>query len=195
MKRSFVFITIPAALVVIIGVVLVLTNATGQSATSQSAAAVAEISFSFTRQSGSASNQFAVWIEDTQGRHVKTVFATNYTANGGWRLRETSIPQWVKQSGLANMTRAQIDALSGATPRNGNLTYQWDGTDSGNVVLPPGDYVIILEATLRWANQVYYSAPIRLGQGPATPEVTVEYIGNPGAEQSMIRDVTVKTLR
>jgi hypothetical protein len=157
--------------------------------------AAAELSFSFTRQSGSASNQFAVWIEDPQGRHVKTLYATRYTANGGWQRRETSIPLWVKQSGLANMDRAQIDSLTGATPRNGTLTYRWDGTDSRNTALPPGDYVIYLEGTLRWQNQVLYRATIRLGQGPATPAVTTEYTGTPGAEQGMISAVVVRTLR
>jgi hypothetical protein len=160
----------------------------------QSGAAV-ELSFSFTRQSGSASNQFAVWIEDAQGRHVKTLYATRYTANGGWQRRATSIPQWVKQSGLANMDKAQIDSLTGATPRTGTLTYRWDGTDSRNTALPSGDYVIYLEGTLRWENQVLYRAPIRLGQGAATPIVTTEYTGTPGAEQGMISAVTVRTLR
>ena len=158
--------------------------------------AVAEMSFSFTRQSGTASNQFAVWIEDAQGRYVKTLYATRFTADGGWKRRETSIPLWVSQSGLAGMIKPEIDSLTGATPRTGTLVYRWDGTDSRNTTLPHGDYVIFLEGTLRGANQVIYRAAIRPGQGPATPEVTVEYIGSPpGNERSMISAVTVRTLR
>jgi hypothetical protein len=157
--------------------------------------AAAELSFSFTRQSGSASNQFAVWIEDSQGHYIKTLYATRYTANGGWQRRASSIPLWVKQSGLGNMNRAQIDSLTGATPRTGTLSYRWDGTDSQNIALPPGDYIIHLEGTLRWENQVLYRATILLGQGPATPSVTTEYTGTPGTEQGMISAVVVRTLR
>ena len=157
--------------------------------------AAAELSFSFTRLSGSASNQFAVWVEDSQGQHIKTLYATKYTANGGWKRRETSIPIWVKKSGLANLTNAQIDAITGATPKTGTLTYTWDGSDSSGAVVPTGDYFIFLEGTLRWENQVLYRAPIRLGKGAATAEVNVEYKGDAGADRNMIGDVKAKTLR
>jgi hypothetical protein len=112
--------------------------------------AVAELSFSYTRLSGSASNQFAVWVEDSQGRYIKTLYATKYTAIGGWKRRETSIPVWVKKSGLSNLTNAQIDAITGATPRTGALTYAWDGTDSSGAFVSPGNYILFLEGTLRW---------------------------------------------
>jgi hypothetical protein len=173
---------------------MLLTVFTVVDVTAQSSAAV-ELTFFFTRQNGSASNQYAVWIEDAQGNHVKTLYATRYTANGGWQRRASSIPIWVKQSGLSSMDKAQIDSLTGATPRTGALTYRWDGTDSRNRALPSGNYVIYLEGTLRWENQVLYYAPFRLGQGQAIPIVTVEYTGTPGAEQGMISDVAVKTLR
>jgi len=171
---------------------LVLTSIAAQQ--SQQAAAV-ELTFSFTRQSGSASNQFAVWIEDSQGQLIKTLYATRYTANGGWRVRPSSIPVWVRKSGLSALTRTQVDAITGATPRAGALTYTWDGTDSRGASVPAGNYVIFLEGTLRWENQVLYRAPIRLGQGAAVPEVSVEYTGDPGAERVMIANVRVRTLR
>jgi len=163
-----------------------------QQRTSQPAA---ELSFSFTRLSGSASNQFAVWVEDSQGRYIKTLYATRYTANGGWKRRETSIPIWVKKSGLSNLTNAQIDALTGATPRTGALTYTWDGTDSSGAAVQAGDYFLFLEGTLRWENQVLYRAPIRLGRGAASAEVSVEYTGDAGADRAMIADVKARTLR
>ena len=157
--------------------------------------AAVELSFSFTRQTGPASNQFAVWVEDSRGLCIKTLYATRYTANGGWKRRETSIPQWVKQSGLSGMTKPQVDALTGATPKTGTLTYRWDGMDNQGATLPPGDYVICLEGTLRWQNQVLYRIPVRIGQGPAVPEVNVAYIGDPGAERMMISAVTARVLR
>ena len=157
--------------------------------------AAVELSFTYTKQSGSGSNQFAVWIEDSQGDHVKTLYATRFTANGGWKRRATSIPQWVKQSGLSGMTQSQIDAFSGATPKAGNLTYRWDGTNSRGTALPPGEYVIFLEGTLRGESQVLYRAPVQIGQGSGPAEVVVEYTGTAAAEREMISAVTVRVLR
>jgi hypothetical protein len=167
-------------------------NSSQQTNQGQSAA---ELSFSFTRLSGSASNQFAVWVEDAQGKFIKTLYATKYTANGGWKRRETSIPIWVGKSGLSGLTASQIDAVTGATPRTGILTYTWDGTDSRGAPVSAGNYFLFLEGTLRWDNQVLYSAPIRLGSGAAAPDVSVEYKGDAGSDRSMIDNVKVRTLR
>jgi hypothetical protein len=136
-----------------------------------------------------------VWVEESQGRYIKTLYATKYSATGGWKKRETSIPVWVKKSGLSNLSNTQIDAITGATPRTGALTYAWDGTDSNGSVVSPGNYILFLEGTLRWGNQVLYRAPIRLGQGASASEVTVEYSGDAGADHSMIADVKARTIR
>ena len=125
----------------VIATVVILSCLSAQQVVSQAAA---ELTFSLTRQSGPASNQFAVWVEDAQGQYVKTIYATRYTANGGWKQRASSIPLWVKRSGLSAMTSEQVDALTGATPQTGTLTYTWDGTDSKGVAVSTGNYVIIL---------------------------------------------------
>jgi len=165
--------------------------------TTVTVAPAAEISFSFTRQSGAASNQYAIWIEDAQGQYVKTIFATRWTASGGFKNRPTSIPLWVKQSKLNAMPKTQIDAVSGATPSTRTVTYTWDGTDHHGSAAADGDYVLILEGTLRWENQAYYRAPIALGQGAAAATVSVEYTGgrDTNAERAMFRDVKVRVLR
>jgi len=168
---------------------------TGTAAQQDGQSAAAELSFTYTKQRGFASNQYAIWVEDAEGRHIKTIFATGWTANGGWKRRPASIPVWVKQSGLSALTKAQIDVFSGATPGTGSFTYTWDGTDSRDTLLPAGDYMIILEGTLRGENQVYYRAPISLGQGIATPQISVEYKGKSLAERSMIGDVKVRVFR
>ena len=49
------------------------------------------ISFNFERQSGWASNQFAIWIEDMDGNYINTLYATAWTANGGYASRPDSI--------------------------------------------------------------------------------------------------------
>jgi hypothetical protein len=154
-----------------------------------------ELTFTFTRQSGHASNQFAVWIEDANGQHVKTIYATRFTANGGWRRRSDSIPNWVRQSDISNMTRVQTDAISGATPRTGIQNFIWDGTDSRGLTVPFGEYILFLEGTLRWENQVIYRVPIQFGGGAELAEVIVEYSGDFIAERSMIDNVMVQVFR
>ncbi|MCL2210087.1 MAG: DUF2271 domain-containing protein [Treponema sp.] len=185
---------------ILILTVLVLTGTLAQNALAQNVSPknAAEITFSFTRQSGSASNQFAVWIEDSSGQYVKTLYATRWTANGGWQRRSTAVPLWVKQFNLSEKPNEMLDVVSGATPRTGTLKYTWDGTNSRGAAVPAGDYVLILEGTIRWENLVYYRAPIRLGQGAANANVSVEYVSgdrDSDAERSMIGDVKVMVLR
>jgi hypothetical protein len=184
MKRQVFFLILLTALII---------NSTAQQAAAQQAAA--EITFNFTRQGGSASNQFAVWIEDPAGRYIKTLFVTQWTAKGGWKTREASIPLWVKKSNLSNMAKTQVDAVSGATPRTGTFTYTWDGADNSSRLVPAGDYVIILEGTLRWENQVVCRAPIRIGGGSEHVNINIEYSGDSASERIMISDIKVRTLR
>jgi hypothetical protein len=149
-----------------------------------------EVSFVYNKQGGFASNQFAVWIEDAQGRYVKTLYATKFTATGGWKKRELSIPLWVKQSGPGGMNKSQIDALTGSTPRGGNLRYVWDGTNQAGLAAAAGGYRVFVEATLRDENRVLYTADITLGEsGAVTPPP--RYFGNGAAERGMIDRVTV----
>ena len=155
----------------------------------------AEVSLAFTRQRGVASNQFAVWVENEQGQYIRTLYATRWTANGGWRRRPTSIPVWVSRSALSEKSREQVDAVSGATGQTGNRIFVWDGADSNGNPVPPGNYVIFVEGTLRWDNQALYRAPFVLGQGTAQAEVSVEYRGDSTAERSMLSNVRVRVLR
>jgi len=149
-----------------------------------------EVSFDFNRQGGIASNQFAVWIEDAQGRYVRTLYATRFTADGGWRRRESSLPQWVRQSGLAGRSRAHIDALTGPTPGAGTLSYTWDGRDYAGRQAPPGEYRVLVEASLRWENRVVHTATITLG-GTGRVVATPEFFGERPQERGMIGPVTV----
>jgi len=187
-------------LFVLILTTLTLTGCTGTNQTRQTAVALQqnkalELSFNFTRQSGHATNQFAVWIEDANGRHIKTIYATRFTANGGWRRRPDAIPNWVRQSNISSMTKDQIDVVSSATPRTGTQNFIWDGTDSNGIIVPDGNYTLFLEGTLRWENQVIYRAPIKLGGGTALTEASVEYSGDFITERSMIDNVIVQVFR
>ena len=160
----------------------------------QSSGSAVEISFSYNRMSGFSSNQFAVWIEEGNGKFVRTLFATKFTASGGWAKRAFSLPQWVGKSGLSGLNKKDVDAFSGATPRAGALSYRWDGTDSNGVRMAPGDYRIFLEATLREDSRVLYSASFTLGSGTGNPteaDIRSVYFGGRTFERTMIENVKV----
>lgn len=80
---------------------------------------ILEISFDFARGTTPASSQFAVWIEDSSGNLVKTLYVTNFTANGGYAKRKESIPTWVSKAKPSVLPEAELDAISGATPQAG----------------------------------------------------------------------------
>jgi hypothetical protein len=163
----------------------------GQEAT-QAAAAFSprvEITFVYQRQSGKASNQFAVWIEDAAGQYVKTLYVTRFTAKGGWKRRPQSLPRWVKTSQLAAITSQEVDAFSGATPLSGQLAYAWDCRDAGGMPVPPGTYRYLVEANLRWTGTVLYRGTIAVG-GPAQRSVaTRTFSGEAMPEREMITAV------
>ncbi|MDO4181013.1 MAG: DUF2271 domain-containing protein [Bacteroidales bacterium] len=121
-----------------------------------------EISFRFHR-GGIASSQYAIWIEDETGRLVRTLYATSFTAKGGYEYREDAVPVWVSKAKPQTMTAAQVDAITGATPRNGVLTYRWDGTDDKGNRVPSGNYKFFVEGTLYWKSRVLYSGELIWG--------------------------------
>lgn len=74
--------------------------------------------------------QFAIWIEDTSGNYLSTVFVTNKIATEGWQAnkgnrRKESLPHWchqrnvVSNDGLLLPTKQQppTDGITGATPK------------------------------------------------------------------------------
>jgi len=132
------------------------------------------VGFDFVRQSGHASNQFAVWIEDLEGNYVKTLYATRYTVNGGYRDRPDSIAVWVERVGLAGMT--DVDTITGPTPQTGRLAYAWDLTDSEGEAVPAGTYVFMVEGTLRWKNRVLYAGEIMIGAEGMSAEAEAEFV-------------------
>jgi hypothetical protein len=74
--------------------------------------------------------QFAIWLEDTSGNYLSTVFVTHKIAVEGWQAnkgnrRKESLPYWchqrgiVYEDGLLLPTKEQplTDAITGATPK------------------------------------------------------------------------------
>ena len=135
------------------------------------------ITFDYEKISGTASNQFAVWIEDMNGNYINTVYATQWTANGGYKDRPDSIALWVEKSGIASMPDYYVDAVAGATPKvSGRQSYAWNLKDINGNTVSPGEYKFFVEGTLRWKNYVLYSGVITIGDVPVTVQADVEFV-------------------
>lgn len=150
-----------------------------------------KISIDFNRSSTPASNQYAVWIEDMGGNVVKTLFVTNFTSNGGYAVREDSIPTWVAHAKPSDMDKTRIDAITGATPSTGTHSYIWDGTnDDGNIVAD-GTYMFYVEGTLYWSSIVRYEGTVSMGDTESsTLDVKAVYTEDTEQNRNMLSNVT-----
>ena len=77
--------------------------------------------------------------------------------------REDALPVWVSKAKPKTLSSEQIDAITGATPRNGVVTYQWDGTDDEGNRVPQGTYTFFIEGTLYWKSRVVYTGKLDWG--------------------------------
>lgn len=137
-----------------------------------------EVSFEYERQGGAGSNQYAVWIEDAEGNIVKTLAVTKYTSTGGWRLRKTSLSHWRKAADPLHMSEEEIDAVSGATPKeSGTYRVVWDFTDDDGNPVPDGEYRCRLEAALFFSSYALYDGTFTTGDEPVViyPEPQYSY--------------------
>lgn len=160
------------------------------------------ITFDYEKQSGYASNQFAVWIENGEGELIRTLYATRFTAKGGYQNRPDAIPTWVKKADLQSMQAAEVDVITGATPKSEQQAFIWDLKDHKGDKVPNGEYTFFVEGSLRWKNRVIFSGVISVGDEPVTVQADAEYIyeasddqpalagGSP--ENAMISGVTVE---
>ena len=188
--------------IITILLLILLTSATSRAASSNGIAAKAktlEVTFNYNRQNGPGSNQYAVWIEDEQGRVVKTLFVTSFTTKGrprpgeairrGYTFRPTCVPSWVKAVKAEERTDAELDAYTGATPQSGTQTFTWDLTDQAGKRVKKGNYTLRIEATLINDRIVTYTGLVRVGSKPSDVPLTQSLAGNDTSHDTMITDV------
>lgn len=149
-----------------------------------------EMSISFHKQMRASSNQFAVWLENTEGEIVRTFFVTEFTANGGYIKREDSLPLWTEKSNVKEMESNQVDAIANATPKTGDLKYAWDCVDDKGEILPNGEYNFFVEGTIFKKGRVVYSGMITIGDTAQTVVATPEYMTEKSKNSDMISNVT-----
>lgn len=124
--------------------------------------------------SGIASNQIAAWVQDEEGRLVKTIYVSDFTAHGrGYRHRTESLSHWVSAANPESLSDSEIDNVSSATPQAGKQSYIWDLTDESGKRVSRGTYCIFLEGTLFWESNVVYTCVLDLNED-VPGEMTVQ---------------------
>ncbi len=165
------------------------------SAQRSSKASAVELSFNYQKQSGAGSNQWAVWIENSEGKVVRTLTVTSFTSKGrggrrGYTFRPTCVPTWVKNAKAEEMTDEQIDAVTGATPsQSGIQTYTWDFKDANGKDVPTGDYKICFEATLYFNSILLYSGTFSTKDKAGEIKLTSTLTEEDEAHKNMITQV------
>ena len=152
------------------------------------------VSFLFTRMNTHASNQLAIWVEDEQGVIVRTLLATNFTARRrGYRNRENALSHWVEVFDPDSKTDEEVDAVSSATPSEGQLSYDWDLTDDEGNRVPDGVYCLKFEGTLFWESNILFTALIDTTDfTTGEQDVSMERSQPDNAEnETMIQDVVI----
>ena len=148
-----------------------------------------EITVSYERQSGSGSNQYAIWIENAQGELVKTIFVTKFTAQGGYSFRPDCTPTWVNKANPASKSEQEIDAFSGATPQTGNHTYTWNLTDDKGNKVTTGEYTFYVEGTYLGKGKVLFKSVISVGDKTISVEPQPEFSSDETKNKGMITSV------
>ena len=159
-----------------------------------------ELSFNYQKQSGAGSNQYAVWIENSEGKVVRTLYVSKFTTQGramggqqrrrGYTFRPTCVPTWVKNAKAEEMTDEQIDAVTGATPaQSGVQTFTWDFKDADGKAVPAGNYKIFLEATLYFNSIVLYSGSFSTSEKAGAISLTSKLTEEDEQHKNMITEV------
>ena len=150
-----------------------------------------ELSFTYTKQRLVASSQYAFWIEDMEGNYINTVYVTQWTANGGFSYRPHSIPQWVSAAQPSGKSDAQIDAISGATPRNGDYLVIWDFTDKSGNPVSGTQFRYFFEGTMNNNDDVLYSGTITVDTNAWTETPVPVYTIQDSVYKNMLSNVSI----
>ncbi|MFH0757982.1 MAG: DUF2271 domain-containing protein [Bacteroidota bacterium] len=134
------------------------------------------------------SNCMAIWIEKPDGTYVKTLYASDWLAYGGYTLQGVC-PDWVEKSDWANNTVELPNAISGATPGFGpqSMTFKWNKKD-----FPPGSYIYRIEIHLTADYNEIYWGEIEIGGASSEGNTRVMYVPEKHEEiAGLLSDVVV----
>lgn len=150
-----------------------------------------ELVFSFqidNKEKVNPSYCMAIWLESLDGNYVKTLYASDWLAYGGYTV-EGVCPIWVEKSNWATNADELPDAISGATPVVGarEMRFQWNKKE-----LPAGRYIYKIEVHLAADFNEIYSGEIEFGKASSRSEAKVDYFPKKHEEiAELLSDVVV----
>jgi hypothetical protein len=109
--------------------------------------------------------QMALWVEDAQGRYVRTLYVSRWEAAAGHA--RNILPQWVDASKEARSAdgAANVDAVTSATLKAGEtpVLFTWDLKDWKGETVVPGEYLARLQCdgkrgVITWTGRVAVAA-------------------------------------
>ncbi len=122
--------------------------------TPSASAGTPEVKITYTRSAVGRNARTAVWIEDSSGRYIKTLYRS---VGGTINPFPVHLLKWEKAAG--KISDNQPDAYTGATYSGGSsgstYTFTWDCRNSFGSLVPDGEYVYKVE------NARYYAPPLR----------------------------------
>ena len=151
-----------------------------------------DITFNYGKQQGMGSNQFAVWIEDANGKYIKTLGVTKLVATKGYKTREMALVNWVKKAKRSDLTDKQVEAITTATPSTGKQKYEWDCTDAKGNPVVAGEYSYVVEATRYMEDYDLFSGKILVGSKTVTSKAAIKVFGDAEKNKNMITDVSAE---
>lgn len=150
------------------------------------------VSLNFTHGNTIASNQYAVWIEDNDGNFVRTLFVTRFTGEGGYKRRADSCPTWVSKAKPQDASEEEVDAVTGATPSNGEHSYTWDGKDPRGNYVANGTYKVFVEGTLYWSSRVLYQGSFNYGGQEQSFTLNPTFTSDDDTNRNMLTEVAAE---
>ncbi|MCK9484586.1 MAG: DUF2271 domain-containing protein [Candidatus Marinimicrobia bacterium] len=102
--------------------------------------------------------QTAVWIEDSKGNFVKTVYISGFSAFA--KEKQINLPRWSRSSAYKD-----VDGVTGASIDLGQHIYVWDLKNSAGKTVKAGEYVAKVEVAY-WPSMQYQAVavPITIGK-------------------------------
>ena len=121
------------------------------------------LDFTLSTPPGGKHPYVAIWIEDAEGKPVRTV---TFWANKPKYYRD--MRAWWK---IGEKAPALVNAVTRATRTRGHHAVVWDGLDDAGKPLPSGTYTVNLEVAREHGGHDHTSAKINCGPQPAQAEL------------------------
>lgn len=115
--------------------------------------------------------QTVIWLEDTEGYFVRSLFVSAWLAYGGYSHSEVC-PEWNSRADWKNVDQEQFDSVTRATPDWGAQTIEQFQLDSLGVAA--GDYRCRIETHIKDDYNISYTGQIEVKQknNSVTPDPT-----------------------